>query len=67
MTFLIELLPSWFYTGFVAQVLLFAILWVVFSLVQRVKKYIRFLRKVSGRNRRHRSKHIGPYAEVLFD
>lgn len=67
MTLLFELLPSWFYTGFVVQLLLFALIWSVFMLVDRIKKYLRFLRKVTGVSRRNRNKHIGPYAEVLFD
>jgi hypothetical protein len=67
MELLFQLLPSWFYTAFVAQLVLFSVIWLIALLLGWVKKKVRFFRRHMKRKDNHAKEVYGEYADILFE
>ncbi len=67
MKLLFQLLPSWFYTAFLAQIVLFSVIWIMTLLLSWVKKKVRFFRKQMKRKHNLAKDVYGEYADILFE
>lgn len=67
MELLFQLLPSWFYTAFLAQIVLFSVIWLMVLLLRWVKKKVRLFRRHIKRKNSHVKDLYGEYADILFE
>ncbi|MFA7380187.1 MAG: hypothetical protein WC150_06990 [Bacteroidia bacterium] len=67
MELLFQLLPSWFYTAFLAQVVLFSVIWLIAVLLRWVNKRVRLFRRQIRRKQGVTKDVYGEYADILFE
>lgn len=67
MELLFQLLPSWFYTAFLAQLVLFSAIWLIAVLLRWVNKRVRLFRRQIRRKQGITKDVYGEYADILFE